>query len=195
LRRFKAFGSRATRGQRRRFRPGACRRSSRQARPQCDRGSQRLRRVFLERTIVRNLSSDLNELRDIVAVAQHEISTLESITGKMASIVALCDSLRADALIRRHLIELDRQMDAALGQANAACPCARGVSTRSQLRRTRLGRSRRPRPSPPRRRFTVAAENGSLCSRRKIEARAALTPRKSAAAAAAEGDAPPDIAR
>lgn len=60
-----------------------------------------------------NLSSNLEELHDILAVAQYEISILERITQHLVSIAALCDGLGADALIRRHLVELDRRICAA----------------------------------------------------------------------------------
>jgi hypothetical protein len=63
---------------------------------------------------VGNLSSDLEELRDILAVARHEFSILEKTARELTSIVALCDGPGADALIRRNLVELDRRLGAAL---------------------------------------------------------------------------------
>ncbi len=82
-----------------------------------------------------DLSLDLEELRDVLAVAQHEISILEAITRELTSRVAFCDGAGADPLIRRHLAELDRRMAVALDRqtslANALKECRRDLRSRA----------------------------------------------------------------
>ena len=52
------------------------------------------------RTPMGDIALELEELRDILAVAQQEISTLEQMTEEVTSIVALCDGEATDPLIR-----------------------------------------------------------------------------------------------
>lgn len=78
---------------------------------------------------MRNLALELEELRDILAVAQQEISTLEQMTRGAASIVHLCDG--EDPLVRLHFGEIDGRMAVAQARhtslAHALEQCRREI--------------------------------------------------------------------
>jgi len=79
----------------------------------------------------------LGELRDVLAVAQHEISILERITKTLTSIVALSDGAGADPLISRQLGEIDRRMAVALDRqkslADALEECRRDLRSQGSV--------------------------------------------------------------
>jgi len=72
-----------------------------------------------------DLSLALQELRDFVDGNKREILILEQITRMLRSVVDLRDGPGADPLIRRHLVEIDRQKALALArQTSSTSPAA-----------------------------------------------------------------------
>ncbi len=86
-----------------------------------------------------DIALELEELRDILAVAQQEISTLEQMTEEVTSIVALRDGEATDPLIRPRLGEIDRRMAAAQARhtslAHALKECRRELSANEVQKR------------------------------------------------------------
>ncbi len=69
-----------------------------------------------------DLTLALEELRDFLPGTQHEISILENMTRELTSIVDFGCGPGADALIRRHLAEIDWRRSGALArQRSIAC--------------------------------------------------------------------------
>ena len=95
------------------------------------------------RTLMGDIALELEELRDILAVAPQEISTLEQMTQEVTSIVALCDGEATDPLIRPRLGEIDRRMAAAQARhtslAHALKECRRELSA-DEVQRGRKNR-------------------------------------------------------
>ncbi len=58
----------------------------------------------------------LQELRDALADAQHEISILEQITGELKAIADRSGEGGIDALLDRHLEQIDKRMAMALSR-------------------------------------------------------------------------------
>ena len=84
---------------------------------------------------MRDLTRALNELRDTLAYAQHEISILEQITGELKAIVDRCDDGRIDGLVDCHFGEIDSRMAKALSRHASA------TRVLDECRRERGGRS------------------------------------------------------
>ncbi len=76
------------------------------------------------------LSLALQDLRDFVDGTRREIVILEQITRMLTSIVDLSDGPGADPLIRRHLVEIDRQKALALARQTSNTSAAAERSTR-----------------------------------------------------------------
>lgn len=85
------------------------------------------------------LTLELDELRDILAVARHEFSTLEHITRKLTSIVAAGDDAEGDPLVRSRLADIDRGMTVALDRqtslAHAMKECRRNLRRQAGRRK------------------------------------------------------------
>ena len=76
------------------------------------------------------LSLALQELRDFVDGTRREIVILEQITRMLTSVVDLGDGPAADPLIRRHLVEIDRQKALAPARQTSNTSAAAERSTR-----------------------------------------------------------------
>lgn len=77
-----------------------------------------------------DLSLALQELRDFVDGTTREILILEQITRMLTSVVDPGDGAGADPLIRRHLVEIDRQKALALARQTSNTSAAAERSTK-----------------------------------------------------------------